>query len=80
MEKKRDGLTIARELIAREAEEQTGSLDLGWLGLTELPSEVFALTHLRELDLGYSKENKERYDIEQNEIRSVDALKDLAEL
>ena len=48
-----DGLTIARERIAEEARARTGSLDLGMLGLDELPAELFALTHLRRLNLGY---------------------------
>jgi internalin A len=47
-----DGLLIARERIAREATERTGSLDLGRLGLTALPDELFALKHLRRLNLG----------------------------
>lgn len=42
-----DGLAIARERIAREAEETTGFLDLGTLGLNDLPGELFALTHLQ---------------------------------
>jgi internalin A len=47
-----DGLAIARERIAKEAEEKTGFLDLGNLGLTELPGELFRLGHLRRLNLG----------------------------
>jgi hypothetical protein len=47
-----DGLTIARERIAREAEERTGFLDLGRLGLSSLPDELLALKHLRGLNLG----------------------------
>ena len=47
-----DGLAIARARIAREAEEKTNFLDLGMLGLNELPDELFALTHLRQLNLG----------------------------
>ena len=47
-----DGLAIARERIAREAEEKIGFLNLGMLGLDELPNELFALTHLRWLSLG----------------------------
>jgi internalin A len=43
---------IALERIAHEAEARTGSLDLSMLGLTDLPEELFALTHLRELNLG----------------------------
>jgi internalin A len=47
-----EGLKIARERIAREADRRTGFLDLGWLGLTELPDELFALAHLHTLNLG----------------------------
>jgi hypothetical protein len=47
-----DGERIARELIANEARRKTGSLDLGDLGLTELPAELWELTHLRRLNLG----------------------------
>jgi hypothetical protein len=47
-----DGLAIARECLAKEAEEKTGFLDLGNLGLTELPEELFRLKHLRRLSLG----------------------------
>jgi internalin A len=47
-----EGLAIARELIAREAEERTGVLDLGRLGLVEPPAELLDLTHLRRLNLG----------------------------
>jgi len=58
-----DGLTIARERIAREAEEKTGFLDLGRLGLTKLPDELFRLEHLRRLNLGrwYVDEDGERH-------------------
>jgi hypothetical protein len=48
----RDGLSIARERIAKEAEEKTGFLDIGKLGLVELPEELFRLKHLRGLNLG----------------------------
>jgi Leucine-rich repeat (LRR) protein len=54
-----DGLTIARERIAREAEEKTGFLDLGRLGLSELPGELFQLKHLRRLNLGYSIQHED---------------------
>jgi len=47
-----DGEKIARERIAQEAERRTGFLDLGGLGLTTLPEELFGLRHLRELNLG----------------------------
>ena len=42
----------AHQLIAKERQERTGILDLGNLGLTELPAELFELTHLRVLNLG----------------------------
>jgi internalin A len=48
-----DGLAIARARIATEATAKTGFLDLGTLGLTDLPEELFALAHLRSLNLGY---------------------------
>ena len=47
-----DGERIARQRIAAEAEQRTGFLDLGGLGLTSLPPELFRLTHLRVLNLG----------------------------
>jgi internalin A len=47
-----DPMDIARARIAEEAERQTGTLDLGGLGLTELPPEISALTHLVFLNLG----------------------------
>jgi len=46
------GWAIALRRIACEAEARTGALDLGMLELTELPKELFALAHLRELNLG----------------------------
>jgi internalin A len=52
MSEKFDGPGIARARIAEEAERRTGRLDLGGLGLKELPPELFALRHLRELNLG----------------------------
>ena len=45
-----EGWAIALQRIAHEAEARTGALDLGMLGLTELPEELFALTHLQELN------------------------------
>jgi hypothetical protein len=47
-----DGLTIALERIAQEAGARTGFLDLGRLGLTSLPEELFRLKHLRRFNLG----------------------------
>ena len=48
-----DGLAIARERIALEAEQKTGFLDLGRLGLSRLPDELFALKDLKRLNLGF---------------------------
>ncbi|MDR3634775.1 MAG: hypothetical protein P4L84_13305 [Isosphaeraceae bacterium] len=47
-----EGLVIARARIAAEQEQRTGFLDLGRLGLTEFPEELFALEHLQGLNLG----------------------------
>jgi hypothetical protein len=47
-----DGEPIAHQRTAEEAEQRTGFLDLGGLGLTTLPPELFGLTHLRVLNLG----------------------------
>ncbi len=47
-----EGLKIARERIAAEKIARTGTLDLGVLGLTELPDELFELDHLERLNLG----------------------------
>src|SRR3712207_4208896 len=49
-----DGMAEARRRIAEEAARRTGRLDLRNFGLAALPEELFALTHLRELDLGAS--------------------------
>ena len=49
-----DGPGIARQRIAEEAERRTGFLDLGNLGLTELPADLFRLRHLRQLNLGWA--------------------------
>jgi internalin A len=48
-----DGITIARTRIAREKEERSGFLDLGRLGLSELPEEIFEVGYLWGLNLGY---------------------------
>src|SRR5271157_1512834 len=48
-----EGLAIARVRIAEEKEKRTGFLDLGRLGLTELPEELFELEYLWGLNLGY---------------------------
>jgi internalin A len=53
-----DGVHIARERVALEAKARTGFLDLGKLGLTALPEELFHLQHLQHLNLGYGIENE----------------------
>jgi hypothetical protein len=47
-----DGERIALERIAKEADDRVGYLDLGMLGLTDLPAELFELKHIRGLNLG----------------------------
>jgi internalin A len=47
-----EGLAIARARIAEEKEKRTGFLDLGRLGLTELPEAMFELENLWGLNLG----------------------------
>jgi internalin A len=47
-----DGESIARLRIVEEAKARTGFLDLGGLGLTRLPPNLFELQHLRVLNLG----------------------------
>ncbi len=49
----------ARRLIAEERERKTGFLDLGNLGLTAVPDELFELTHLEGLNLGFSYVDRE---------------------
>ncbi|POZ52408.1 leucine-rich repeat domain-containing protein [Methylovulum psychrotolerans] len=53
LETETEGLRIARERIAQEAEQRSGFLDLGMLGLRALPEELFSLRHLRGVNLGY---------------------------
>jgi len=47
-----EGLRIALELIAEEAEAKTGLLNLGRLGLSEIPATIKHLSHLTALNLG----------------------------
>jgi hypothetical protein len=47
-----EGLAIARVRIAEEKEKRTGFIDLGRLGLTELPEELFELEYLWGLNWG----------------------------
>jgi internalin A len=85
-----DGLTIARERIAQEASEKTGFLDLGRLGLSAYPDELFQLKHLRRLNLGrgYFDENGQWQESGSNlgpnavagEVRQLAELKELRHL
>ena len=49
-----EGHAIAIARIADEKKNRTGFLDLGRLGLTEVPEELFELEHLRGLNWGRS--------------------------
>jgi internalin A len=80
-----EGLAIARRLIAEEAEKKTGFLDIGNLGFTELPKELFGVPHLRGLNLGrWYKDENEIYRLSSNSIGSnelsdhaLESLRDL---
>ena len=81
------GLAIALQRIAQEESEQSGSLDLGQLGLPELPEVLFCLRHLRRLNLGrvfWSESGVRRgaaSDIAPNDIAgSLDRLIELPQL
>ncbi len=87
MSEQTDGPAIARQRIAEEAEAQTGFLDLGMLGLTELPEELFRLKHLRRLNLGSAILDNDGFlrassaDLAPNVLAtSLDRLRDLPEL
>ena len=54
------GLEEARRRIEIAAREQATELDLGGLGLTEIPEELYELSHLRVLYLGTPKEIAEK--------------------
>src|SRR5512134_4196144 len=43
------GLDEARRLTAEEHERNTGALDVGYLGLTELPAALWSFRHLTSL-------------------------------
>ena len=59
------GIEEARCLIAENQRTQDPFLDLGNLGLTELPEELWELAHLKRLNLGvrYQKEDGKWQDI-----------------
>jgi internalin A len=77
-----EGLKIALKLIAEEAKAKTGKLDLGQLGLSEIPKEIGSLTHLRELLIGYTWIDNKRtgHDIAKNTISDFSPLSDLQNL
>jgi hypothetical protein len=52
MRSRPEGLAIALARIADEKTNRTGFLDLGRLGLTEVPKELFELEHLWGLNWG----------------------------
>ncbi len=54
-----DGLNIAWARIVAEKSARTGFLDLGRLGLTEMPAELFELEHLSGLNLGVGWDDKD---------------------
>ena len=61
-DKNSEGYQYALKLIAECKTKQTTNLDLGYCGLTELPQELFELTHLEELYLSnnyWDYKNKE---------------------
>ncbi|CAO3448373.1 hypothetical protein [Azospirillum largimobile] len=73
-------MAIALERIAEEAEQRTGRLSLRNLGLEWLPKELFALTHLRELDLGadsWRSSNGNKISAQQHRFSSFGLLRTL---
>ena len=69
-----EGWAVALRRIAHEAEARTGALDLGTLGLAELPEELFALMHLRVLNLGrldMLSAERQREPLINNKLRST---------
>jgi len=76
-----DGRQKALELIAEERAKQTGFLDLGNLGLTEVPPELFELTHLRSLNLGsrYCDERGEYRESANADYQGCNALPSVSE-
>ena len=70
------GIETARRLIADEREKRTGFLDLGNLRLTEVPVELFELTHLHSLNLGtwYVDEHGEHRTSANNDADAANAL------
>ena len=70
------GIETARRLIADEREKRTGFLDLGNLRLTEVPVELFELTHVHSLNLGtwYVDEHGEHRTSANNDADAANAL------
>jgi len=77
-----DGMAEALRRIAAEAEALTGALDLSDLGLDTLPEALFALTHLRQLDLGcaepWGEERKNRIAAQVSALTKLTALETLS--
>ena len=69
-----NALEIALRRIRKEAKEKTGVLELGDLGLPELPPELFQLKHLETLKLGSN------FYIKQNELKSLEGTQVLVGL
>ena len=63
-----EGFAAALARIAEAKEKRTGFLDLGRLGLTELPKEMFELEHLTGLNLGswWFDEQQEQHEAASN--------------
>jgi internalin A len=73
-----DAMAIARQRIAEEADQRTGRLDLSDLGLATLPEALFALRHLRELDLGtdwsWNDQLRNRIDSQRQQLDTLSSL------
>ena len=74
------GWEYARKLIAAEKVARTGTLDLGSLGLTDLPEELFELGHLEQLNLGsFWFDSDGKYQHSKNHLGQNSIETDLAE-
>ena len=76
-----EGLAIALARIAEEKDRLTGFLDLGRLGLTGLPEELFELKHLSGLNLGsYWVGGENRLQKADSKLAPNDVAEDLGRL